>query len=108
MKKSMMILAAAAALTASAFAQAPTGPMIHERKEVQQQRIANGVNNGSLTPGEAARLEHKEARINREERAYRAQNGGRLTPSERRHITRQQNRESRRIYRAKHNGWHRY
>ena len=34
---------------------------IQQRKENQQDRIANGVANGSLTPHETANLEHKEA-----------------------------------------------
>jgi Spy/CpxP family protein refolding chaperone len=41
---------------------------IHQRKVDQQDRIANGVKNGKLTPGQTARLEHQEAGINREER----------------------------------------
>ena len=41
------------------------GQEIQERKENQQDRIANGVANGSLTPHETANLENKEAALNR-------------------------------------------
>lgn len=84
-------------------AAAPSGRTIHQRKENQQARIAQGVKSGQLTPRETAHLERKEARINREIRHDRAANGGKLTPQERKQITRQQNQVSRQIYRDKHN-----
>lgn len=78
-----------------------------DRREARQQgRIAEGVESGQLTPGETARLEKQETRIDNEIKADRAANGGVLTPAERRSINRQQNRESRRIYAAKHNARH--
>ena len=80
-----------------------TGKTIQQRKENQQDRIAQGVKSGQLTPKETAHLEKKEAQINKEERKDRAANGGKLTPQDKKQITRQQNRESRKIYRAKHN-----
>ncbi len=92
---SMMLLASVA------FAQDPKLPV---RKENQQDRIANGVKNGSLTPGETSRLENKEARINKEVRTDRQANGGNLTNNEKKQINRQQNRVSKDIYRDKHNG----
>jgi hypothetical protein len=85
-------------LSAVAWAQE-----IQERKENQQDRIANGVANGSLTPHETANLERKESALNRETRRDRRQNGGNLTNKEKARINRQQNRLSRNIYRDKHN-----
>lgn len=79
---------------------------IQQRKENQQDRIANGVANGSLTPHETANLEHKEAGLNREIRHDRRQNGGNLTNNEKAQVNRQQNRLSRNIYRDKHNAAH--
>lgn len=79
---------------------------IQKRKENQQDRIAQGVKSGQLTPAETANLEHKEARLNREIRHDRAENGGKLTGQEKRQINRQQNRLSRQIYRKKHNARH--
>jgi len=79
---------------------------IQERKENQQDRIANGVKNGSLTAGETSNLEHKEAGLNHEIRQDRKQNGGNLTNKEKAKINRQQNRLSKNIYRDKHNAAH--
>jgi hypothetical protein len=76
---------------------------IQQRKENQQDRIANGVKNGSLTPHETANLERKEGRLNREIRHDRVQNGGNLTNKEKAQVNRQQNHLSRQIYRDKHN-----
>lgn len=79
---------------------------IHQRKENQQDRIANGVANGSLTPHETANLERKEGALNRETRRDRRQNGGNLTNKEKARINHQQNKLSRNIYRDKHNAAH--
>jgi hypothetical protein len=79
-------------------------PTIGQRKENQQDRIANGVQNGSLTAGETSKLESKEAGINAETRADRAANSGKLTGAEKTQINREQNRASRNIYDKKHNG----
>ena len=92
---------------AALFAQSPDGHekkphTINQRKENQQDRIGQGVTNGTLSPAEAARLERQSARINREERAMRAEDHGHLTAEDRRTLTAQQNRESKRIYNTKH------
>ena len=78
-------------------------PTIEERKENQQDRIAEGVKSGQLTAGETANLEKKEAAINKETAADRAANGGKLTGAEKAQINRQQNQMSKQIYRDKHN-----
>ena len=104
MKLSTIALASILAASALAVAQAATAQDIHQRKENQQDRIGNGVQSGRLNARETARLEHQEAGINREERGMRAQDNGRLPRQDRRTIHRQQNVESRRIYRDKHNG----
>jgi hypothetical protein len=77
---------------------------VNQRRENQQDRIAQGVNSGQLTAGETARLETREAHVNREIRDDREDHNGHLTPAEKRQVTRQQNRLSRSIYRDKHNG----
>jgi methionine-rich copper-binding protein CopC len=77
---------------------------INQRKVDQQDRIANGVQNGKLSAGQTAHLEHQEAGINKEERGMRAQDNGHLTKQDRQTIHAQQNQESRRIYRDKHDG----
>lgn len=77
---------------------------IGQRRENQQDRIAQGVKSGSLTAGETSRLEGQQRRINRRTRDMREDNGGHLNRAQRRAVNRQQNRASRHIYRAKHNG----
>ncbi|HET8668294.1 MAG TPA: hypothetical protein VFM10_09970 [Terriglobales bacterium] len=75
---------------------------IHQRRDLQQKRIGEGVENGSLTAGEAARIERQETKLNREVKDMRQENGGKLTPQDRRIVNRQQNRLSRGIYNQKH------
>ena len=89
-------------LLVSSTASAQEG-RIARRQERQQQRIGQGVESGRLTAGETARLERREARLNREIRHDRKDGGG-LSPHERAKIDRQQDRLSRQIYRDKHNG----
>jgi hypothetical protein len=76
---------------------------INQRKTNQQDRIAQGVKSGQLTPGETAKLEHQESGINKEERGMRAEDNGHLTAQDRHTLAAQQNQESARIYRDKHN-----
>lgn len=115
--KSLALAAVFAVSTVAAVAQTPappapaptptttpapaTRPTIAQRKENQQDRIANGVKNGTLTPSQTSHLEHQEAGINREERGMRAQDNGKLTAQDRRTLRQQQNQESRRIARDK-------
>ncbi len=77
---------------------------VGKRAENQQDRIAQGVKSGQLTPRETANLESKDARINREVHNDRAANGGKLTDAEKAQVNHQQNKVSRQIYRDKHNG----
>jgi hypothetical protein len=78
-------------------------PTVAQRKENQQDRIAEGVKSGQLTAGETANLETKEAAINGETKADRAANGGKLTAAEKKQINGQQNQLSKQIYKDKHN-----
>src|SRR5262249_468101 len=96
---SMPALPSAALLVASSA----SGDEINQRKENQQDRIAQGVKSGQLTAGETARLETKESALNQEERDMRKLDNGKLTAQDRRTINHQQNRLSRNIYRDKHN-----
>jgi hypothetical protein len=88
--------------SASAPAAQPK-PTIEQRKENQQDLIANGVQSGQLTAGETANLEKKEAAINKETAADRAANGGKLTGAEKQQVNKQQNQLSKQIYADKHN-----
>jgi len=93
---------AATPAPAAAPAEKPK-PTVAQRKENQQDRIANGVQSGQLTAGETAKLEKKEAAINKETAADRAANGGKLTASEKKQVNHQQNQVSKQIYADKHN-----
>ena len=90
----------------SALSSLAMAAEVDRRENRQQERIAQGVQSGQLTPGETARLEKQEQRIDNQVKAERAANGGHLTAAERRQVNREQNRESRRIYAAKHNARH--
>ncbi|HUY94794.1 MAG TPA: hypothetical protein VMU71_05830 [Terracidiphilus sp.] len=113
MKNTLVVLSVAALLASGmAIAQtpqpspSPKPATLNQRRENQQDRIANGVRSGQLTAGETRRLEGREANLNRNIRADRRANGGRLTRQERRNVNRRQNRVSRSIYRDKHNAAH--
>jgi len=98
MKRMILGVTMGALLTGTtSFAQ------IRQRQENQQDRIGEGIENGSLTPKEASRLERQEARLNKE---IRHDCVGGLSPQERRQINHQQNVLSRKIYRTKHDGKH--
>lgn len=99
MKNVILAIAAAAVLAVTL----PADQKIAQRKENQQDRIAQGVKSGQLTAGETARLETKEARVNKEIRTDRAANGGKLTGAEKAQVNHQQNKMSKAIYKDKHN-----
>ncbi len=118
---SLLILAVGGLMTiGSASAQTSTsgaGPgvvdpghprvnQVNRREARQQKRIANGINNGSLTPGEASRLEKREAGIQNQEQRDMAKHNGHLTKAEQAQLNRRENRTSRAIYRDKHNNQH--
>lgn len=106
MKRTFLTIIAAgllAGVTGIAFADDPPEGRIQQRKENQQSRIGNGVENGSLTPKETVNLEKKEGALNREIHHDRVKNGGNLTNKEKAQVNRQQNRLSRKIYKDKHN-----
>jgi len=77
-----------------------TGQTIQDRKENQQDRIANGVKSGELTAGETSNLEKKEAAINQEERDMRKVDNGKLTTGDKKTLTQQQNQVSKQIYKG--------
>jgi Ni/Co efflux regulator RcnB len=102
MKQLLSLIVLSGILVASTFS-AQAAARIAQRKENQQDRIAQGVKSGQLTAGETAHLENKESAVNKEVRAERTLNGGKLTPAERTQVNRQQNRLSKQIYTDKHN-----
>ena len=89
------------AQTASPAQSAPE--TIQQRKENQQDRIANGVADGQLTASETRNVEKKESQLNQEERDMKAQDNGHLTNADRAVLHQQQNQLSNQIYQDKHN-----
>ena len=102
MKKSRVILIASVLASLVASAAFAGTPRIDRREARQHERITEGRRSGQLTRGEARRLRVGQRHIRREER--RAKRDGFMTRAERRRIERSQDRQSRRIYRLKHNG----
>ena len=71
MKSIIVAGLAAFALTGSVLAQTPSERMeqrVDQRQQRQDARIGKGVGSGSVTPHEAARLEHQQEHINRAEK----------------------------------------
>jgi hypothetical protein len=108
MKKRELILSAAALIVLfvpSAFAQSTTDKpeSIAQRKDNQQDRIAQGIDSGQLTAGETKNVETKEADVNQEEHTMRSEDDGHLTAADRTKLDNQQNHLSNQIYDDKHN-----
>jgi hypothetical protein len=100
-KMAMSAMAAVVAGLFSVAASAQTAGSEVQRDVNQQQRIEQGLKSGSLTAGEASKLERGEARIERME--SNALKDGNLSPAEKARIQRAQNQESRAINRAENN-----
>jgi len=110
MKIHTLIAALALTVGGAAFAQAPAAavapkgptatPKIDQRQVEQEKRIQQGVASGALTPKEAARLEKREAKIQADKVAAKAD--GKVTKAERRKLTREQNHASAAIKHQKH------
>ena len=85
----------------------PGHPRVNEvnaREQNQQDRIANGERNGTMTPGQAAHVEHQEQHIENQEKADMAAHNGHLTKREQKQLNKEQNKTSKEIYRDKHDG----
>ena len=89
--KSTIAVLIAGAFPFAAMAQS-SNPNMYERNVYQQQRIEQGLRDGSLTVQEAAQLERGQSQINRME--SRAAADGRVTDAERARINEAQNRQS--------------
>jgi hypothetical protein len=101
-----LVLVAALALAlapAAAFAQSNGEPLTYDQRFANQQnRIGTGVQDGSLTPYEASRLERGEQHIQNMDRRFSAD--GTVTDAEQQRLNRAQNVESQRIYNQRHDG----
>jgi hypothetical protein len=95
--------------TSLASAQTPAAPpadehmTVNQRLENQHDRIQAGTKDDQLTKTERTRLRANDAAIHAQERVYRQAHDGKLTKSEKHQLTRELNRNSRQIHRARHN-----
>jgi hypothetical protein len=83
----------------------PGHPRVNEvnnRLDNQQNRINNGLKNGTMTTGQADRDETRDANIARRESVDEAKHDGHLTKQEQKNLNKSENRNSRAIYRQKH------
>jgi hypothetical protein len=117
-KKLALTVALGGLLVGSAVAQNPNtsgaGPGVYDpshprvnqvngREQNQQNRIANGVKSGQLTPRETASLEGKENRLVQNQKRDMAKDGGHLTKQDQAKLNREANHVSKKIYQDKHN-----
>jgi hypothetical protein len=95
-------LAGVAAIGVAVLFATSASAGVEGREENQRDRIEAGIHDGSLTRGEARRLIHQQANIERTERRFRS-NDGHLGPRERVVLHRKQDRASKNIFRKRHN-----
>jgi uncharacterized lipoprotein YajG len=82
----------------------PRVNQVNQREQNQQDRIANGVKNDKLTPGQTAHLERGEQRLQNNEKKDMAADNGHLTKQDQRQLNREANHMSNKIYKDKHDG----
>ncbi len=105
MNRNLLVTAliATAAFGSSFAASAQTNAATTTQRDVkQEQRIENGLRNGTITPRENARLQSDEARVDHLE--AKALKDGKMTAAERAQVTAAQDKASRDIRMANSNG----
>jgi len=76
---------------------------VDNREANQQQRVAQGLRTGQETSGEAARSNANQAGVAQQVHNERVANGGALNQQQKRQVNKEQNANSRQIYKQKHN-----
>ena len=105
--KALVAALFAGVISASVFAQTATPPaststpVIDKRAANQEKRIEAGEKSGQLTPKEANNLEKRETKLNNDIAAAKAD--GNVTKAERAKLTKEENRNSKKIHHKKHN-----
>jgi uncharacterized lipoprotein YajG len=80
----------------------PRVNQVNARETRQQQRIANGVKNGTLTPRQTSNIERREANVQKSEQHDMSKNGGHLTKPEQNRLNQRENHISKTIKDDKH------
>ena len=93
------VIALTLAFAGGALAQTAT-PGIDKRQANQEKRIEQGVKSGELTKKETARLEKREGKLQADK--AKAAADGKVTKKEREQLNHEANRDSKAIYRQKH------
>jgi hypothetical protein len=100
MNRTTILAGLGLALVAMAGSASAGTPRFDARQAHQHQRIVNGVNSGELTRRETRRLAVGQVHLDRVEN--RAKVDGVVTARERARLQHEENQQSRRIYRQKH------
>jgi len=79
----------------------PRVNQVHQREANQQSRIANGIKNDKLTPGQASRLENSGQRLENNEKKDMAKDNGHLARQDQRQANREASHMSARIAKDK-------
>jgi hypothetical protein len=101
--RKQFLITAFSGLVAALVLAGPAHANVNKRQAHQQQRIAKGISNGSLTAHEAAGLERQQAHIARYEARNRADGNG-LNRNERARLRVMQDRASRSIHNQRRDG----
>lgn len=96
----LIAILTAAAIPAMAQSTGNETPRVDKREANQEARIQQGVSSGELNARETARLERGQAHVRTLEDKAKAD--GTVTNKERAALRHAQNRQSKRIYRQKH------
>jgi hypothetical protein len=97
--KTTILAALVAAAVLPVAAQTSSTPRVDQRQANQEARIQQGVQSGQLTPGEAAKLEKGQAKVQVLEN--KAVADGKVTAKERAKPEKAQNRQSKKIAKKK-------
>jgi hypothetical protein len=76
---------------------------VDDREANQQQRTAEGLRSGQMTSGEAAKTNANQAAVAQQVHDERTANGGALTKQEKQQANKEENKNSKQIYKEKHN-----
>ncbi|MBT3586804.1 MAG: hypothetical protein HN509_17970 [Halobacteriovoraceae bacterium] len=98
---SLFILALAVSLGFGEASADSATKFARKRHKMQKKRIRSGVQNGSLTAAEASSLVAGQKRVRKAKKL--AASDGEISAVEKRKLNRMQNRQSRRIFKKKHN-----
>jgi uncharacterized membrane protein YebE (DUF533 family) len=99
-KALISVLALVASGAVFAQASAPATPVLDQKQANQQQRIDQGVASGQLNKREARRLKARENKLAAHEAAAKAD--GVVTKKERARLNAEANKDSKAIYKQKH------